>query len=40
VIRVPEELDVQIARWRLEAFGKRIDALTSVQRKYAQSWKL
>jgi adenosylhomocysteinase len=40
VIQVPEELDLQIARWRLEAFGKRIDALTSVQRKYAQSWKL
>src|SRR5437762_10971341 len=32
VIRVPEELDLQIARWRLEAFGKRIDSLTKVQR--------
>src|SRR5947209_3422649 len=26
VFRVPEELDLQIARWRLEAFGKRIDS--------------
>jgi S-inosyl-L-homocysteine hydrolase len=40
VIRVPEELDFQIARWRLEAFGKKIDTLTKVQRQYAQSWQL
>ena len=40
VFRVPEELDLQIARWRLEAFGKRIDTLTSVQRRYARSWRL
>jgi len=39
VIRVPEELDLQIARWRLEAFGKRIDSLTKVQQKYAKSWR-
>ncbi len=40
VIRVPQELDLQIARWRLEAFGKKIDTLTKVQRQYAQSWQL
>ncbi len=40
VIRVPEELDLQIARWRLEAFGKKIDALTSVQRRYSRSWRV
>jgi adenosylhomocysteinase len=40
VIRVPQELDFQIARWRLEAFGKKIDTLTRVQRQYAQSWRL
>jgi adenosylhomocysteinase len=40
VFRVPEDLDLQIARWRLEAFGKRIDALTGVQRRYARSWRL
>ena len=39
VIRVPEEIDHQIATWRLEAFGKKIDTLTAVQRKYAQSWR-
>jgi adenosylhomocysteinase len=40
VVRVPQELDLQIARWRLEAFGKKIDTLTKVQRQYAQSWQL
>src|SRR5881296_1305684 len=40
VLRVPEELDLQIARWRLEAFGKKIDTLTSAQRRYAKSWRL
>jgi adenosylhomocysteinase len=40
VIRVPQELDIQIARWRLEAFGKKIDTLTRVQRQYTQSWRL
>jgi adenosylhomocysteinase len=39
VIRVPEQLDLQIARWRLEEFGKRIDSLTKVQEKYARSWR-
>jgi adenosylhomocysteinase len=39
VIRVPQELDLQIARWRLEAFGKKIDTLTRVQTQYAQSWR-
>ena len=40
VIRVPDELDLQIAAWRLEAFVKKIDSLTSAQRKYSQSWRL
>jgi S-adenosylhomocysteine hydrolase len=31
---------LQIARWRLEAFGKRIDSLTKAQQKYAWSWQL
>ena len=39
VIPVPEELDSQIARWRLEAFGKKIDFLSKTQQKYAQSWR-
>src|SRR5437899_8134236 len=40
LIRVPEELDLPIARWRLEEFGKRIDSLTRVQKNYARSWRL
>lgn len=40
VIRVPDELDMQIARWRLEAFGKKIDRLTKAQQRYAKSWRL
>ena len=40
LIRVPEELDLQIARWRLEEFGKRIDSLTRLQQNYARSWRL
>ncbi|HYY91792.1 MAG TPA: adenosylhomocysteinase [Candidatus Dormibacteraeota bacterium] len=39
VIRVPEKLDVQIARWRLESFGKEIDSLTRAQERYAKSWR-
>ncbi len=35
---VPEEIDSKVAQWRLEAFGKRIDVLSSGQRKYLQSW--
>ena len=40
VIRVPEELDLQIARWRLEAFGRDIDKLTTVQERYRNSWRV
>ena len=40
LIRVPAELDLQIARRRLEAFGKRIDSLTNAQQKYMRSWRL
>lgn len=40
VIRVPERLDSQIAYWRLEAFGKKIDKMTAVQSKYAHSWRV
>ena len=40
VIRVPELLDSKIAYWRLDAFGKKIDRMSSVQRKYARSWRL
>ena len=40
VMRMPEELDLQIARWRLEAFGKGIDKLTAVQARYRNSWRV
>lgn len=40
LIRVPAELDLQIARWRLEAFGKRVDSPTKAQQEYARSWQL
>jgi adenosylhomocysteinase len=40
LIPVPEELDSQIARSRLEAFGKKIDVLTAAQRRYAKSWQV
>ena len=40
VMKVPEELDFRIARWRLEAFGRKIDKLSAVQRKYVKSWRL
>ncbi|OLD06047.1 MAG: adenosylhomocysteinase [Crenarchaeota archaeon 13_1_40CM_3_53_5] len=39
VYPVPEEIDTKVAEWRLEAFGKKIDALTIGQRKYLQSWR-
>ncbi len=39
VIRVPEEIDSEVASRRLQAFGKRIDTLTPAQRNYLQSWQ-
>ncbi len=40
VIPVPEEIDTEVARRRLEAFGLKIDKLSPSQKKYLQSWKL
>lgn len=40
VMKVPQELDLQVARWRLEAFGRQIDKLSPAQRKYVKSWRL
>ena len=39
VIKVPQELDDQVARWRLDAFGRKIDKLSAAQRKYVKSWR-
>ncbi|TMI21167.1 adenosylhomocysteinase [Candidatus Bathyarchaeota archaeon] len=39
VVRVPEELDFEVARQRLEAFGRKIDKLSRLQQKYLRSWQ-
>ena len=35
----PPELDEQVARWKLEALGVRIDALTEAQRAFLGGWE-
>lgn len=39
VYRVPEEIDREIARLKLEAMGIRLDILTSEQELYLNSWE-
>jgi adenosylhomocysteinase len=39
VYRVPEEVDKEIARLKLEALGVKIDALTNEQEKYLNQWQ-
>ena len=36
---VPEEIDKQIARLKLNAMGIKIDTLTAEQKKYLSSWQ-
>ncbi|MGE4384252.1 MAG: adenosylhomocysteinase [Endomicrobiaceae bacterium] len=36
---VPEKIDIEIARLKLEAMGVKIDVLTSEQKKYLSSWQ-
>jgi adenosylhomocysteinase len=36
---VPERIDREVARLKLESLGVEIDALTSAQRSYLQSWE-
>ena len=38
VYAVPEEIDQEIARLKLESKGVEIDALTDVQEKYLATW--
>mgnify|MGYP001574436489 CR=1 FL=1 len=38
VYGVPEELDKQVARTKLESMGVRIDRLTMDQERYLTSW--
>jgi len=36
---VPEEIDREVARLKLESLGVEIDALTEEQRHYLHSWE-
>ena len=40
VYQVPEQIDKQIARLKLQAMGIKIDALTPEQKEYLVSWEL
>ena len=40
VHRVPEELDREIARIKLQAMGSEVDELTAEQKKYLASWDM
>ena len=37
---MPENIDKEIARLKLEAMGIRIDKLAPEQKKYLESWKI
>ncbi len=39
VHRVPEEIDTEVARLKLQAMGVQIDTLTAEQQKYLSSWE-
>lgn len=39
VYRLPEKLDIMVAKLKLKAMGIKIDRLTEEQRKYLSSWK-
>ena len=40
VYRVPEEIDMEVAKLKLNSMGIEIDELTEEQKKYLASWKL
>jgi len=40
VYKVPEDIDSQVARLKLESMGIEIDELTEKQKKYLSSWKM
>jgi adenosylhomocysteinase len=39
VYKMPIELDREVARLALEAWGKRTDQITNAQRRYIESWE-
>jgi adenosylhomocysteinase len=40
VYDVPENIDKEVARLKLDSLGVRIDKLTDEQRRYLASWEL
>ena len=40
VYKVPETIDKNISRLKLESLGVKIDTLTKEQKKYLESWEL
>ena len=40
VYSVPEDIDKEIARLKLEAMGIKIDVLTKEQQEYLSSWEM
>jgi adenosylhomocysteinase len=40
VYGVPEKIDKEIARLKLDAMGVKIDRLTPEQKKYLASWEM
>jgi adenosylhomocysteinase len=40
VYDVPEDIDKEVARLKLESLGVRIDVLTDEQRRYLASWEM
>jgi adenosylhomocysteinase len=40
VMKLPDELDLEVARRRLNAFGRKIDRLSRFQCKYLDSWQI
>ena len=39
VYPVPEEIDTEVARLKLETMGVRIDELTATQKAYLEDWE-
>ena len=39
VMKVPDDLDLEVANQRLAAFGRKIDKLSRLQRDYLNSWQ-
>lgn len=40
VIKVPEDIDKTVAKYKLEALGVKIDTLTEIQAQYMASWNV